>query len=67
MATFTVAGSSAGNYHEIMNLDNNTTYVVKIIASAKKLNSTVLTVTLYDDASVKILQDKLIKLLKAAE
>ncbi len=39
----------------------------KIIASAKKLNSTVLTVTLYDDASVKILQDKLIKLLKAAE
>lgn len=34
MATFTVAGSSAGNYHEIMNLDSNTTYVVKIIASA---------------------------------
>ena len=35
MATLTVAGSNPpGSYYELMNLDNNTTYVVKIIASA---------------------------------
>lgn len=37
----------------------------KIITSAKKLNKIVFTVTLYDDESVKTLQDKLMKLLKA--
>lgn len=34
MATLSVAGGSPGNYHEIMNLDNNSTYVVRIISSA---------------------------------
>lgn len=38
----------------------------KIIASTKKFNKTVLTVTLYDDEGVKKLRDKLIKLLKKA-
>ncbi|MFA5841831.1 MAG: GTPase ObgE [Candidatus Paceibacterota bacterium] len=39
----------------------------KKIKIAEKLNDTVFTVSLYDDKSVKDLQDKLVKLLKAEE